>query len=191
MKVLTKDQVVDQWSHMIRNANGRAEKVFDYVEAAMKQTGASDVKMERQQTSPGLLRGMLGAKRSFIIISNKDNPNLKTYKLYISARDYGINLQVSWYLVHQPSAQGKIMATLLKTPVIGLLVLPFHMLSRLSVADKAGFMDFDLFDEQDLRAYVTNAHHCVLEAVEAQMTDLKQDASKLNRQSKGFLGIAA
>lgn len=191
MKVLTKDQVVEQWGHLIRNANGMSEKIFDSIETAINRTGATDVKVERQQISPGLFRGMLGGKRSFIVITNKDNPNLRAYKMYIGARDYGVNLQVSWYLVYQPGAQGKIMSTLLNTPGIAILVLPFHFLSRLGSAKKAGMLNFDIFDEQDLRAYVTNAQHCVLEAVEGKMTDLKQDVSRLNRQSKGFLGIVA
>jgi len=41
-----------------------------------------------------------------------------------------------------------------------------------------------------LRAYVTNAHHCLLEAVEKLMVDLNQDPAKIERKSRGFLGIS-
>jgi hypothetical protein len=50
--------------------------------------------------------------------------------------------------------------------------------------------DLDLFDQQDLRAYTTNAHHCLLDAVEKLMTKLHQDTSTIDRKSRGFLGIS-
>jgi hypothetical protein len=50
--------------------------------------------------------------------------------------------------------------------------------------------NLDLFDQQDLRAYGTNAHHCLLKAVEKLMINLHQDPSKIDRKSRGFLGIS-
>jgi len=41
-----------------------------------------------------------------------------------------------------------------------------------------------------LRAYTTNAHHCLIKAVEKLMTNLNQDTSKIDRKSRGFLGIS-
>lgn len=50
-------------------------------------------------------------------------------------------------------------------------------------------MEVDIFDQQDLRAYVTVTHHCLLKAVESLMKDLGQDFSKIERKSKGFLEV--
>ena len=36
---------------------------------------------------------------------------------------------------------------------------------------------------------MTNAHHCLLVAVDEVMVSLNQDPSKLDRKSRGFLGI--
>ena len=49
--------------------------------------------------------------------------------------------------------------------------------------------DIDLFDQQDLTAYASNAHHCMLRAVQELMLKLHQDPTTLNRQSKGFFGL--
>jgi hypothetical protein len=75
---------------------------------------------------------------------------------------------------------------------LNLLILPFVLVGGLAsrVKEKRGGLDLDLFDEQDLRAYVTNAHHCLLEAVNKLMLDLNQDPSKIDRKSRGFLGIS-
>jgi len=49
--------------------------------------------------------------------------------------------------------------------------------------------DIDLFDQQDLRAYAANAHHCMFRAVSELMEYLNQDPSKLDRASKGFFNV--
>lgn len=50
--------------------------------------------------------------------------------------------------------------------------------------------ELDLFDQQDLTAYVTNTHHCLIEAVEKLMLNMGQDPSKIDRKSRGFWGIS-
>jgi hypothetical protein len=50
--------------------------------------------------------------------------------------------------------------------------------------------ELDLFDQQDLRAYATIVHRSVLKSVDKLMLDLKQDPSKMERRSRGFLGIS-
>jgi len=53
-----------------------------------------------------------------------------------------------------------------------------------------GDPNLDFFDEQDLRAYVTNAHKCLQKAVDKLMLEFNQDPSKIDRKSRGFLGIS-
>jgi hypothetical protein len=94
--------------------------------------------------------------------------------MYINARDYGRNLDVSWYLV---SKLGFLESLLVKI---------FIKRREAEVIVRK----LDLFDQQDLTAYVTNAHHCLLEAVEKLILNLGQDPSKIERKSRGFLGIS-
>ena len=50
--------------------------------------------------------------------------------------------------------------------------------------------NLDIFDTQDLRAYVTSVHHCcVTRAVQEVGRTIGQDTSKFNWQSKGFLQV--
>jgi hypothetical protein len=51
-------------------------------------------------------------------------------------------------------------------------------------------LDLDVFDQEDLRAYATNAHHCLLKAVENLMLSMEQDPSRIERRSRGILGIS-
>jgi hypothetical protein len=50
--------------------------------------------------------------------------------------------------------------------------------------------ELNLFNKQDLTAYVTCVHHCLLEAVEKLMLGMDQDPSKIDRKTRGFLGIS-
>ncbi len=50
--------------------------------------------------------------------------------------------------------------------------------------------ELDLFEQQDLRAYATVCHHATVKAVEKTMQELDQDTTRINRESKGFLGVS-
>lgn len=183
---LGKAQTVDRWDMLISGAKGQGDGVLQRTEQLVVETEAPDIGMKTQKVSPGLLQGVLGTKRTFLVASVTTNARLKPYRMYISARDYGIQLQVSWYVAFQPGFLLKLLNFLLCVPVIGLLVLPIKSLT----AKPGSLLGLDIFDEQDLRACVTNAHHCLLEAVEKLMVDLHQDPSKIDRKSRGFLGIS-
>jgi hypothetical protein len=47
----------------------------------------------------------------------------------------------------------------------------------------------NILKHQDLVAYVTVVHHCILDAVEALMQKLGQDPRRIDRKSKGFLEV--
>ncbi len=80
---------------------------------------------------------------------------------------------MDWHLTYRPNL---LQALLSLIPYID--VIP-QTLSKL-----------DLFDQQDLRDYVTNCHHCLLKSVEKLMVDLHQDPARIDRKSRGFLGIS-
>lgn len=192
MAVVKKEEVVESWSILIGGGQGRPEEIFTNTDNFIAQTKAPNVKNERKKLAPGLFRGLFGAKRDFLVVTETSNPRLKPYQMLIGSRDYGNNLDVSWYLTYRLTFWERVLSLLLMIPALNLVLLPFAMLkgaTRLAKEGKAG-MDLDLFDEQDLRAYVTNAHHCLVEAVEKMMVDLRQDPSKIDRKSRGFLGIS-
>lgn len=171
--ILRKDQVLDNWAILIEDAQDNANVILQDAECFVKDSKAPDIVMERKDIAPGIVRGLMGTTRDFLTITDKRNFRLEPYRIYINARDYGDNLDVSWHLTYKPSLLQSIAALL---PYVN--VIP-HTLS-----------DLDLFDQQDLRAYATNVHHCLLKSVEKLMVGLHQDASKIDRKSRGFLGIS-
>ena len=173
LATLKKEEVIDNWSILIENGNGRAEDIFRDTNSFIIETKAPAIAIKREEISPSMLKGVLGRKRDFLTVIDKRNIRLKPYKIFINARDYGKNLDVSWYLTFKPELWKRILA-----------LVPF-----VSIVPKK-LSDLDIFDQQDLRAYATNAHHCVIKAVEKLMLSLGQDPAKIDRRSRGFLGIS-
>lgn len=171
--ILRKDQVVENWAVLIEEGQGKAKEILQDTQAFMKKSKAPAIKMERKKVAPGIVRGMLGTKRDFLVIIEQGNFRLRPYQIFINARNYGNNLDVSWHLTYKPSLWQGITS-----------LIPY-----VSVVPRT-LSDLDLFDEQDLRAYATNAHHCLLKAVEKLIAGLHQDPSKIDRKSRGFLGIS-
>jgi hypothetical protein len=171
-RILTVEQVIDNWGIMIKEGNGKAEDIFILAEAFMISSKAPSLKIHRAEMSPGIIRGILGTSRDFLVATDK-NFRLNPYKIFINARDYGNNLDVSWYLTYR---------------------LPFWraLLRFIPGIGAASFAleSLDLFDRQDLTAYTTICHYSILDAVGKLMLSLDQDTSRIDRKSRGFLGIS-
>ena len=129
--------------------------------------------MENKSIAPGFIKSVLGSARKFLVVVYKGNFRLKPYQIFVNARDFGNNLDVSWYMTYRPSIRQALVS-----------LIPF-----VKVASQI-LNNLDLFDQQDLRAYATVVHHSVQKSVDKLMLDLKQDPSKIDRKSRGFLGIS-
>jgi tRNA G10 N-methylase Trm11 len=88
MATLRNEEIVDRWSMIVKNGQGKAEEVFKDTEEYIEKSEAPQVEFERVKVSTSFLGGVLGNERTYIRIVNK---NLKCYKMYVGARDYGKN----------------------------------------------------------------------------------------------------
>ena len=170
--ILRKDQVLDTWAILIEKAQGKAEEIFQATEGFVHESKAPSIQMERKSMAPDVVGGVVGKTRNFLAITDQENYRMRPYQIFINARDYGDNLDVSWFLTYKPPLLQAICALL---PFVNLIP---RMLS-----------DLDLFDQQDLRVYTTNIHHCLLQSVTKLMLGANQDPAKIDRKSRGFLGI--
>jgi hypothetical protein len=176
--ILRKERIIDNWAALIDEAcieNGDSQtpdKLYKDVSTFLDSSEAPNLRVERKHLAPSVMRELAGDRREFLVLTDTTNYRLRPYQIYISSRPYGINLACEWYLTYKPT---HLMALLSLIPYVN--VIPQTL------------SDIDLFDQQDLRAYATNAHHCLLRAVQELMLKLHQDPSTLNRQSKGFFGL--
>ncbi len=168
---LQDEKIIDRWSIIIENGQDKAGQVYKDTESYIKESKTPGIQIESVKVRTSWLKGLFGNERSYVMVANE---SLKDYKMYIGARDYGNNLDVSWYLTCEPGFFKKTLSDMLTS----------------GASDKALSFSLDLFQQQDLNAYATVVHHCLLKAIEKVMLDLGQDSSKVDRKSKGFLGIS-
>ena len=188
--IVRKQQIVEEWGILIQGGQEHATKILEQSREMITTSRAPNITMEEKGVAPGFLRGVMGERRTFLVVTNRTNANLKSYEMYVSAREYGNSLQVSWYVIHWPNTLQMLLKLTMFAPLLNLAILPLYVVTQLPKAGNAGLLDLDFFDLQDLKAYVTNAHHCVLDAVDKLLLDLSQDPSKIERKSRGFLGIS-
>jgi len=171
-KVTLKDEkIIDRWSVLIENGQGKAEQIYQDTENFIKESKAPGIEIGQVRVRPSWLKGLFGRERDYMMVTNE---GLDDYRMFIGARDYGDNLDVQWYLTCEPGFFKKTLSEILTK----------------GASDKALSFSIDIFAQQDLNAYTTVVHHCLIKAVEKMMAGLDQDASKIDRRSRGFLGIS-
>lgn len=167
-----KAEILDNWSALIRGAQGQRDQVITTTKELINISKAPSLELKEEKVGPGLAPSAFGETREFLIVADKRNLKLGCFKAYINANDYGDGLFVSWYLTYMPDVW-QTLASLI--PGAGKVI---------------GLDELNLFNKQDLTAYVTCVHHCLLEAVDKLMLGMNQDPSKIDRKTRGFLGIS-
>jgi hypothetical protein len=167
-----KAEILDNWSALIRGAQGEGNKVVLATEELIEKSKAPSIEMKEEEVGPSLAPTAFGEKRAFLIVADRRNLKLGNFKTYVNGNDYGDGLFVSWYLTYMPDVWQVLVSLIPGT--------------RKAI----GLDELNLFNRQDLTAYVTCVHHCMLESVEQMMSGKGMDVSKIDRKTRGFLGIS-
>ena len=163
---LKEETILDQWSMMVDGAANRAQAVLDDVGRRLKAAdvpGGCDWEVEEVKSSGWFAK----VRREFLVVRLE---RFGDYRMYVAAGEYGAHLDVCRFLTVEPGFFKK------------------------QLAERFGGMDAlsapkNILVEQDLRAWVTVVHHCLLNAVGALMDKLGQDRGKIHRESKGYLAV--
>ncbi|MEW6680031.1 MAG: hypothetical protein AB1297_03270 [bacterium] len=163
---LRRENVKEHWAHLIENGQGKGEEVLTSTEILLKETDVW-LKTERKTKFPGVIRGVLGVKKDFLVITD---PWLGNYEFLVNARDYGKYLDVSYYLMYKPTLWDIIVS----------IILFFKKEKR----EPKDFRDLDLFQLRDLHAHSENIKHCSEKAVNSLKVSL--DQRPLEIKARGF-----
>jgi len=175
---LGKEKILDKWSILIENAQEKGGDLIKNTAKFIDEFGIPEIKSEMVQFFPSKVPVLFGRVpkwaremgRSYLMVTKED---IGKVNMYIGAQDYGKNLYVSWCLVCEPSIFDQI----------------FSALGGEKGSKWVPVVE-DLLQEEELTAYVTFVHHCLLKAIESLMLASNQDPSKIDRKSKGFLGVS-
>lgn len=179
-------RIIDRWSILIDGANGDGEKIITGLIREIERVEASNIHVTRKEVKPG--KGFIKNPREFLVAEHR---LFDTYDMYIGARDYGKQLFVSWYLVAEPIS---LLRLFKRDPLGAILKLPFILLAKGFSQAQGGsgelFSALNLFDTEELTAYVTTVHHALLETVKELMEDRHIDFTKIDRKTSGFLNLS-
>ncbi len=182
-KKIKQEKIVQQWTMLIEGANGFGEKVINDTIKLVEKVGAPNIHVSKQDRKPDN-HGFIKESREFLIAEHK---LFDTHDMYISARDYGKQLFVSWYLLEEPISFWR---RFKRDPLRTVLTWPFFVIA--SIMHGGGgdlFSALNLFDTEELTAYVTTVHHALKESVNSMMVEQKIDFTKVERRTHGFLNI--
>jgi hypothetical protein len=162
---ISNEKVAHKWNYIVENGAGHVHDVLGKIRELIQESNMPGVTCEQVEVSSG----MFGEKRQFLIVTHN---SLRDYRMFINIRDFGAHLDASWYVTIEPR--------FLKRTV-----------SKYTAGDpNALSQNIDVFSQQDLSAYVSITSHCVEQALDMLLEDLKQDPSRLHgTQSKGFLSV--
>ncbi len=188
MAKIREEEIVDRWATLIEEANGKGKEIFRLTQENLKELAVPNIELVQKEISPSLMKKLKGKTRTFLVVKNS---YLEGYLMYIGASDYGKQLSVSWYLTLEPSGLGRLLGKL-PWPV-QIFLFPFfipvaiyNMFKKKSVSPA----DMDLFDLEELTAYVSTAHHALMDAAKEVSQTVGFDFTKVDQKSKGFLNIS-
>ncbi len=162
---LKKERIQDTYAALIADAAGSGQKFFDRVEKYLKDANMPNVSYEMVQVSNSLF----GRGRDYLLVTHKQ---LRDFRMYICARDFGNFLSVTWALTMEPGLLNRGLARMTTGNGLGL-----------------AYTGLDLFSQQELDAYTTVVHRAVTDTVKNFYESLSQDFSLVNTRSRS--GLAA
>ena len=170
MAVKLKDEaILNQWSMLVDGAAQRGHEVLDDIQArltAARIPGNCQWSVEEVESG-----GFMSKTRREFLIVRLDQ--FSDYRNYVGVRPYGTHLDCCRFLTVEPGFFKRQLAQALSPTVDG----------------RAFSGPKNLLVEQDLHAWVTVVHHCVLDAVKALLTKVGQDPAGIRRDTKGFLEV--
>jgi len=169
MAVKLKDEtILNQWSMLV---DGGADRVHDVLKDIQSRLSAAKIpgncSWEIEEVESG---GMFAKTRREFLIVELDQ--FSDYRNYIGIRPYGTHLDCSRFLTVEPGFLKRQLSQAITGGEDRLLSTPKNLLV-----------------EQDLQAWVTVVHHCVLDAVKGLVKQLGQDPTGVRSTTKGFLEV--
>ena len=163
---LNQDAVVDSWGTLVSKQAERHKDVYGmigkHIDSVVRIKGQGPwTSISKQQATVAGKRGLGG-----LLGEKRDRLIVRwgDYKIYVCSRPYGTDLDVSWNLTFEPG-----------------------ILKRMTTINYASL---NAFQVEDLRAFATLVHRAVTQSVDDVMQEAGLDPDKVNRTSKGFLGVS-
>ncbi len=146
---LSNQIVIARFHALIHEAAGEAHGFLHSVERTLDRSEAPGLTWTYESVSTGLVKGLFGKRRDYLLVRDKQ---FRDHVVCVAARPYGRHLDAVWYHTVSPRLGRRFQEVLEQglaqssEPIVGV---------------------YDLFDIQDLSAFVALTRHAVQAAVHA------------------------
>src|SRR5262245_64407781 len=108
MLSLKDGKIVRQWGTMLAGCQGEGPGLLKTVEEILASYDVPGLSWKQESASTGFLKGLAGKRRDFLVVYSEQFPECL---VCIGAQDYGVFLNVVWYLTTAPKFLNKIRST--------------------------------------------------------------------------------
>lgn len=161
MLSLKDGKIVREWSTLLPECQAEAPGLIDSIQKRLAACEVPGLSCKEESASTGFLKGMMGKRRDFLVVRSEQFPEVL---VCIGARDYGRFLNVVWYLTTSPKFLNRI---------------------RSAAAGDVFIDELDVFDQQDVNAFVAITRMATVAATEEFAKKRDLDLERLDRQARG------
>lgn len=185
-KKLKEDNILDKWSYLFPDAQGKGLKVFAEVKRFVEKLDPPHIILKECEVEGGTVRGN---ERKTMLTA--ENSRLAGYIMYVGARDYGKQMLVSWYLVHELTGVSRFRRIIAMHWALILFFLPYY-LGSLFIEKMTGRVtaeNMGVFEQEELAAYAGTVHSAVTQSAKEVAEELNIDFAKEDMKTRGFLNL--
>lgn len=188
-KLDKKWRTVSTSSTLVAGADGKRDALEALIKRNLKIVAVPNIKVEERMVSHAGIYEMFGGGRKQLVIRNT---KIKGYFLFVNVYDYGKQLHVSWYLMLRVNWLSRLLGMAEKNPVFYIPLLPVVFLAKILYHRARTTIPemMNMFETEELSAYLTTIQHAVSDAVSDVAKDLNLNSAKIGWQTRGFLSIA-
>lgn len=186
-KKLKEDNILDSWSHLFPDAQGKGAKVFAEIKRSVAKFDPPHVVLKECEVEGGTIRG--NERKQMLTVENN---RLAGVVMYIGARDYGKQLMVSWYLVHELTGVSRFCRIIAMHWILALILLPYYLgaLFIEKITGRVSAENMGVFEREELGAYTGTVHSAVTESAKTIAEELNIDFTKVDTKTRGFLNLS-
>jgi hypothetical protein len=184
---LKDENILDQWTHLFPDANGKGEQVFSEIKKYIHKIDPPHVEFAEKQVKGGTIKG--NEKRKMLVFSNN---RVAGFRMFAGATDYGKQLIVSWYLVEEMTGLARFRRIVALHWFTAFLFLPYYLGAALieRITGKVSPENMGVFEQEELAAYGGTIHNAVTESAKNVAEELNIDFSKEDTKTRGFLNLS-
>lgn len=188
MKLDKKWKTISTSGTLVAGADGKRDALEALIKRNLKVLAVPNIRVEERLVSYAGIYDMLGGGRKQLVIRNT---KIKGYVLFVNAYDYGKQLHVSWYLMLRVNWLSRLLAMAEKNPALYLPLLPVVILAKFLYHRARTTIPemMNMFETEELSAYLTTIQHAVSDAVSDVAKDLNLNSAKIGWQTRGFHSI--